>query len=329
MTDDGHAKSPLRLPLRSWPRTLKRTGEQFLDDHLLQWAAALAFFSVISLFPALLALVSVLGLVGAPAVGPLIDNVTELAPGTARDITLEALRSIEANRDSAGLALLFSLGAALWSASAYVGAFIPASNVIWEVDEGRVIWRKLLLRVTLTIVLLLLIAVTALSVVLTGPIAREVGGVIGVGDEAVAAWQLAKWPFLALVVTFLLAILYWASPNVQHPGWRWVTPGSVVAVLLWIVASLGFTFYVANFASLNATYGSIGGVLVFLLWLWLTNIAILLGAEFNAEIERTRAIDGGMRPVDKSPFLPLRDSDDEQDEHNEEPAGDQQGGAPA
>ena len=297
---------PTDLPRRTWPDTLKRTGEQFLDDHLLQWAAALTFFAAISLFPALLAMVSLLGVLGTSAIEPLVGNVSSLAPGAARDIALDALRSIE-EVESSGLAFTLAVLTALWTASGYVGAFIPAANVVWEVEEARPIWKKLLLRIALTIALLLLIVATALSVVLTGPIAREVGNVVGLGGTAVDAWEIAKWPFLALVMMVLLAILYWASPNVRHPGWRWVTPGSVVAVVLWVVASLGFTVYVANFGSYNATYGSIGGVLVFLLWLWITNIAILFGAELNAEMERTRAIEGGMRPKDKTPFLELRD----------------------
>ena len=301
------AAGPGRLPLRSWPGTLRRTGEQFMDDHMLQWAAALAFFGVISLFPALLALVSLLGLIGAPAIGPLVENASELGPGAARDITLDALRNIEDSGDRAGVAFAVGLGIALWSGSGYVGAFIPAANVVWEVEDARPIWKKLVIRVALTLVLLALITVTAISVVLTGPIAREVGSIIGLGDTAVDAWQLAKWPFLAVIAMLLLAILYWASPNVRHPGWRWLTPGSVVAVVLWIAASLAFTLYVASFAAYDATYGSIGGVLVFLLWLWLTNIAILIGAELNAELARTRAIEAGMRPLDRTPFLPLRD----------------------
>jgi membrane protein len=301
------ATGPGKLPLRSWPNTLKRTVTQFLDDHLLQWAAALTFFGVISLFPALLALVSLLGLVGAPALEPLIRNAGELAPGAARDITLDALRNIEGAGDRAGATFLVSLGIALWSASAYVGAFIPAANVVWEVEDARPIWRKLVLRIALTVLLLVLITLTAIGVVLTGPIAREVGNLVGLGETAVSAWQLAKWPVLAIVAMVLLAVLYWMSPNVRHPGWRWVTPGSVLAVLLWIAASLAFTFYVATISTYNATYGSIGGVLVFLLWLWLTNIAILLGAELNAELERTRAIEAGMQPPDRTPFLPLRD----------------------
>ena len=304
------AESPTDLPHGTWPQTLKRTGEQFLEDNLLQWAAALTFFAAISLFPALLAMVALLGLLGTSAIEPLVENVSALAPGAARDVALGALRSIEAN-ESSGITFALAVLVALWTASGYVGAFIPAANVVWEVDEARPLWKKLIVRVALTLVLLLLVVATALSVVLTGPIAREVGNVVGLGGTAVDVWDVAKWPFLALVMMVLLAILYWASPNVRHPGWRWVTPGSVVAVVLWIVASLGFTFYVANFGSYNATYGSIGGVLVFLVWLWITNIAILLGAELNAEIERTRAIEGGMRPKDKTPFLELRDAPEE------------------
>jgi len=298
------ARTPLRLPRASWRGTARRTAQQFMDDHLLQWAAALAFFGVLALFPALLALVSVLGLLGTPAIQPLIENVGELAPGTAREITLDALRSIESS-ERAGLTFVIGLGAAFWTASGYVGAFIPAANVVWEVPEARPFWRRLTVRVLLTLVLLLLIAATALSVVLTGPIARQLGDVFGLGQAAVDFWTVAKWPFLALVVMLLVAILYWTSPNVRHPGWSWVLPGSVIAVVLWVTASLGFTFYVGAFGSFSATYGSIGGVLVFLIWLWLTNIAILLGAEITAEIERTRAIEAGEHPG--TAFLPLRD----------------------
>jgi membrane protein len=304
---DAAASGPTDLPRHSWKAILRRTVEQFLEDNMLQWSAALAFFTVISIFPAMLALVALLGVVGTSAVEPLIDNVSELAPGTARDITLDALRNIEQSASGATTTFVLSVLAALWTASAYVGAFIPAANVVWEVDEARPIWKKLAVRVALTLALLLLIAVTAIGVVLTGPIAAEVAGVVGLAGTALDVWAYAKWPALAAVMMLLLAILYWASPNVRHPGWRWVTPGSVLAVLLWIAASFGFTFYVGSFASFNATYGSIGGVLVFLLWLWITNIAILLGAELNAEIERERAIDAGMRPEDKEPFLPLRD----------------------
>ena len=305
------ARTPTDLPSHTYRDTLKRAWQTIVDDHLLQWAAALTFFAVISLFPALLAMVSLLGLIGASAIQPLIDNLTQLAPGAARDITLDALRSIRESSSGSGIAFAFALGAALWTASAYVGAFIPAANIIWDVGEARPIGKKLVVRVSLTLVLLLMIVIIALGVVLTGPIAREVGNIVGLGETAVDVWGLAKWPFLAFAMMLLLATLYWAAPNVRHPGWRWVTPGSVAAVVLWIIASVAFTIYLANFESYNATYGSIGGVLIFLLWLWLTNIAILLGAVLNAEMERTRAIEGGMRPKDKTPFLELRDPPDE------------------
>ena len=193
-------------PARSWPRTLKRTVEQFIDDDLLQWAAALAFFATISLFPAMLALVAVLGVFGASAVEPLIQNVSELAPGTARDIALDALRGIERS-ERAGLTFAVSLAVALWSASGYVGAFIPASNVMWEVEEGRSIKKRLVLRMALTLVLLLLIAVAAAAVVVTGPIAERLGDLLGAGDAAVSAWTIARWPFQAAVVMLMLSIL--------------------------------------------------------------------------------------------------------------------------
>ena len=297
------ARSPLRLPLRTWPATLRRTVQQFFEDHLLQWAAALAFYSVLSLFPGMLAVASVLGLLGTSAIGPLIEHVGSIAPSAGRDIALEALRAIKDNERS-GATFLLGLAIAVWSASAYVGAFIPAANLVWEVDEARPLPQKIALRVALTLVLMLLVAVIALGVVLTGPIVAQVGSALGVGDEALQTWAIAKWPVLALCLMALLSVLYWAAPNVRHPGWRWVLPGSVCAVALWGVSSAGFTVYVSRVASFNALYGAIGGLLVFLLWLWLTNIAILLGAELIAELERTRATQAGA-PDDARPFLPL------------------------
>ena len=284
------ARSPLRLPLRTWPATLRRTVQQFFEDHLLQWAAALAFYSVLSLFPGMLAVASVLGLLGTSAIGPLIEHVGSIAPSAGRDIALDALRAIKDNERS-GATFLLGLAIAVWSSSAYVGAFIPAANLVWEVDEARPLPRKIALRVALTLVLMLLITVIALGVVLTGPIVAQVGSALGVGDAALQTWAIAKWPVLALCLMALLSVLYWAAPNVRHPGWRWVLPGSVCAVALWGVSSAGFTFYVSRVASFNALYGAIGGLLVFLLWLWLTNIAILLGAELIAELERTRAME--------------------------------------
>lgn len=303
----GAPRGPSRLGVRSWGAVLERTARQIGPDHLAQWAAALAFYALLSLFPAMLAIVSMLGLVGAQALEPLIENLGGLAPSAGREIALDALRSIR-DSDRAGIALAVSLAVAVWSSSAYIGAFIPAANVVWEVEEERPRLKKLAVRVVLTVTLLLLTALVALIVVITGPVAEQLGSLVGLGETAVAVWQYAKWPLLALAVMALVSLLYWASPNVRHPGWRWLMPGSVLAMVLWIAASLAFSLYVSSFGSYGALYGSIGAVLVLLMWMWLTNLAILLGAELNSELERERAIKAGMRPRDKTPFLPLRDS---------------------
>jgi len=195
---------------------------------------------------------------------------------------------------------------ALWSASGYVGAFMRASNAIYDVPEGRPIWKTVPIRILVTIVTGLLIAVSALAVVFTGDLAEQVGKLIGIESAAVTVWDIAKWPVLVLLVALMFAILYWASPNAKQAGFRWVSPGGLVAVILWIGVSAGFAFYVANFASYNKTYGTLGGVIVFFVWLWISNIAVLLGAEFDAELHRGRAIAAG-HPEDEEPFVDLRD----------------------
>jgi membrane protein len=297
---------PTDLPKRSWPSILKRTGKQFGEDNLTTWAAALTYYAILSIFPALLALVSILGLIGPSATQPLLDNLSTVAPGPARDILTNVLKSLQSSQGSSGLAFVIGLGAAIWSASGYIGAFMDAANAVWDAPEGRPIWKRVPLRLVVTVVMLILLAASALAVVLTGPLAKSIGDVIGVGSTFVSVWNIAKWPALLLVVSFMISLLYWAGPNVKHPRFPWVTPGGVLAVLLWIVASALFAFYVANFSSYNKTYGSLGGVIVFLIWLWITNLIILLGAEFNSEMERSRQIAAG-HPPDKEPFLPLRD----------------------
>jgi membrane protein len=199
------------------------------------------------------------------------------------------------------------LAGALWSASGYVAAFTRASNAIYEIGEGRPIWKTLPLRVVLTVVLMAVLAICAVAVVLTGALAEYVGGVIGVGDTFVTAWDIAKWPVLIVLVSFMFALLYWAAPNVKQPGFRWISPGGILAVIVWTVASAAFAFYVANFGSYNKTYGAVGGVIIFLVWLWISNIAVLLGAEFNAELQRGREIEAG-QPEDREPFLQPRDT---------------------
>jgi len=297
---------PTDLPKESWPAILKRTVKQFGEDQLTTWAAALTYFGVLSLFPMILALVSVLGVVGPSATQPLLDQLGSLAPGPAKDILTNVLTSLESNQGGSTIALLIGLALAIWSASGYIAAFMDASNNVWDVPEGRPIWKKIPVRLGVTVVLLVLLTVTALAVVFTGPLAREAGDLIGLGPTFVDVWNFAKWPVLLVIVSFMISLLYWACPNVKQPGFPWVTPGGLLAVILWLAASALFALYVANFSSYNKTYGSLGGVIVFLTWLWITNIIILLGAEFNAEMERAKAIRGG-HPPDEEPFLPLRD----------------------
>src|SRR3954468_6122664 len=297
---------PTDLPKEAFPKILKRTFKQFGDDQLTTWAAALTYFGVLSLFPMLLALVSVLGVIGPSATQPLLDNLSSVAPGPAKDILTNVLTSLESNQGGSMVALIIGLAAAIWSASGYIGAFMDASNNVWDVEEGRPIWKKLPVRLGVTILLLILLTATALAVVFTGPVAQKVGNLIGLGSTFVSVWSIAKWPILLLIVSFMISLLYWACPNVKQPGFPWVTPGGLFAVVLWLAASALFALYVASFSSYNKTYGSLGGVIVFLTWLWITNIIVLLGAEFNSEMERSKAIQEG-HPPDEEPYLPLRD----------------------
>ncbi|MDQ4024296.1 MAG: YihY/virulence factor BrkB family protein [Actinomycetota bacterium] len=299
--------SPTGLPKRSWWEVLKRTVAEFKDDNLTDWAAALTYYGILSIFPALLVLVSILGLVGQSATQPLIDNISTVAPGAAQEIVTNAIRNLQRSQGAAGVLFVVGLAAALWSASGYVAAFMRASNAIYDVEEGRPIYKTLPVRIGLTFVLLVLLAISAIGVVITGGLAERVGDLVGVGETAVDVWGIAKWPVLLLIVSFMFALLYWAAPNVKTSGFPWVSPGGLLAVLGWVIASAAFAFYVANFGSYNKTYGTLAGVIIFLIWLWISNIMLLLGAEFNAELERRRAIESGMRPADKEPYVEQRD----------------------
>jgi membrane protein len=290
-----------------WP-VLKRTIGEFREDNLTDWAAALTYYGVLAIFPALIVLVSILGLVGESATQPLIDNLGTVAPGPAKEIFTSAIKNLQGDQGAAGLLFVVGLLAALWSASGYVAAFMRASNAIYDMEEGRPVWKTLPVRIGLTLVLLLLLAVSTIAVVLTGGLAEKVGNLVGLGSTAVTVWNIAKWPVLLLVVSFMFALLYWAAPNVKHPGFRWISPGGVLAVVGWLIASGAFALYVSNFGSYNKTYGALGGVVVFLVWLWISNVMILLGAEFNSELERERAIEEGMRPEDREPFAQPRDT---------------------
>jgi membrane protein len=297
---------PTDLPRRAWPAVLKRTVREFNGDHLTDLAAALTYYAVLAIFPMLVVIVSLLGLLGHSVTQSLIDNLGTVAPGTARQILTSAIMNIQSNRGTAGVLFVVGLVAAMWSASGYVAAFMRASNVVWDVEEGRPFYKTLPIRLGVTFVTVILLTLSAAAVVFTGSLAGKLGNLIGVGSSAVQIWDIAKWPVLAVIVVLILAILYYAGPNVRQPGFRWVTPGGIVAVVLWMLASAAFAFYVANFSSYNKTYGALASVVIFLVWLWITNIVILLGAELNAEIERGRQIEGG-HPAEREPYLPPRD----------------------
>lgn len=297
---------PTDLPRRAWPGVLKRTIREFNADHLTDLAAALTYYGVLAIFPMLVVIVSLLGLLGHSVTQSLTHNLSTVAPETTKQILTDAIKNIQSDRGASGVAFVIGLVAAMWSASGYVAAFMRASNVVWDVEEGRPFYKTVPVRLAVTFVTVVLLTLSAAAVVFTGSLAGKLGNLIGVGSKAVQVWDIAKWPVLALIVVLILAILYYTGPNVRQPGFRWVTPGGAVAVVLWIVASAAFAFYVANFSSYNKTYGAIPSVVIFLVWLWITNIVILLGAELNAEIERGRQIEGG-HPAEREPYLPRRD----------------------
>ncbi|MGW7333436.1 YihY/virulence factor BrkB family protein [Streptomyces sp. NPDC054840] len=296
-----------QMPKRSWMATLRGTLKEFKDDELADRAAALTYYGVLALFPALLVLVSLLGIAGESATKQVLDNLQKLAPGSARDVISNAVQQIQGNAGIGSLVAIVGLAVAIWSASGYVAAFIRTSNAVYDMPEGRPVWKVLPLRLALTITLMILAVASALIVIFTGNLARQAGAALGIGDTAMTVWSIAKWPVLVLLVTIMIAILYWAAPNAKGRGYKWVTPGSFLALVIWMVASAGFAFYVANFASYNKTYGTIAGVIVFLIWLWITNLAILLGLEFDAELVRQRAIAGG-HPENEEPYVEPRDT---------------------
>jgi len=305
-TSQDPPSSPARLGGSGWLAAAKRSVRESRDDFLQDRAAALTYYGIQSIFPALLVLVSLLGLAGKSATQPLITNLTAAAPGAVRQIILHAVDNLQRGHGSAGVLAIVGIVLAAWSASGYVAAFMRASNAIYDVPEGRPAWKTMPIRFGVTLVLLLMLIAAAIIVVVTGSLARHVGQVLGLGSATVTAWGIAKWPVLLIIFCVMLGVLYWASPNAKH-GFRWVIPGGVIAVAGWLIVSGLFALYVANFGHYNKVYGSIAGVIIFLIWMWITNLAILFGAEFNAELERGRAIAAGA-PEDREPFVELRDT---------------------
>ncbi|POX42267.1 ribonuclease [Streptomyces sp. Ru73] len=302
----GIPQGPGDLPKQSWKAVLKRTAKEFKKDNLTDLAAALTYYGVLAIFPAALALVSILGLMGSGTIQPMIDNVGKFAPGAARDVLTSMLKQMQGSGGKAGIALVIGIVIALWSASGYIAAFMRAANTVYDIEEGRPAWKVLPTRFLITVVTVVLLAVISVAVVFTGSLAHKAGDALGLGSTAVTVWNIAKWPVMVILISFIIGLLYWAAPNVRR-RFRWVTPGSVLAILLWLVASALFALYVANFSNYNKTYGSLAGIIIFLVWLWISNLAILLGLELNAEMERSRAMEGG-HPRDEEPYAEPRDT---------------------
>ncbi|MFW5472386.1 YihY/virulence factor BrkB family protein [Knoellia sp. CPCC 206450] len=291
----------------SWKYTAKKAWAEFTADGCTDLAAALTYYSVLSLFPALLALVSLLGVFGQgeSTTTALLDMVRDLGQASAAD-QLEGPISQMTQANAAGFALVAGLAGALWSASGYVGAFGRAMNRIYQIDEGRPFWKLRPVQLLITLVGVLMVALVLLALVVSGPLAETVGEAIGLGSTAVTVWNIAKWPVILLVVVVLVALLYYSTPNVKQPKFRWVSVGAAIAIVTWVLASVVFGFYVANFGSYNKTYGSLAGVIVFLLWLWITNLALLFGAEVDSELERSRQLQAGIE-AEETLQLPPRD----------------------
>ncbi len=306
--DSATPDSPIDLDSTSKKATLKRTLSEFSADEQTDSAAALTYYAVLALFPALIALVSIVGFLGSSATDSLLRNVGELSPGPARDILTNAITGIAGSSGAAGVALIVGIVLALNSASGYIAAFSRASNRIYEVKEGRPVYKLKPQQIGITLVLLLSLVVIAAGVTISGPLAEEVGNVVGLGSTAATVFDIAKIPVILLLVSFMIAFLYWSAPNVEQPKFAFISPGGVVALVFFIAASLLFSLYVANFGSYNKTYGSLGGVIAFLVWLWITNVAVLFGAEFNAELQRSQQREAGRpAPLDE-PFLEPRDA---------------------
>ncbi|MGM9468973.1 YihY/virulence factor BrkB family protein [Streptomyces murinus] len=301
-------RSPAQLPKGAWRAVLKGSLKEFKKDELTDRAAALTYYSVLALFPALLLLVALLGITGRSTTDRLLNSIRQLAPGSARDMLTRTVEQLQNSAGTGSILAIVGIVLALWSASGYVAAFIRTANAVYDVPEGRPIWKVLPVRLGVTVVLMLIALVSSVIVVFSGGLARHVGQSLHMGDAALTAWSIAKWPVLVLLVVLMIAVLYWACPNAKVRGFRWITPGSLLALLIWMVASAGFALYVANFSSYNKTYGAMAGIIIFLIWLWITNLAILLGLEFDAETARQRAIAGGHPPESDAPYTEPRDT---------------------
>ena len=299
--------TPREIEKRSWKYVFVKTAREFSADECTDIAAALTFYSVLAIFPGLVAVFSIFGLLAGSgeATGAIIGVVESVSPEAA-----DALRGpLEqaAESPAAGWGLVLGLLLAIWSASGYVGAFSRAMNRIYEIPEGRPFWKLKPAQLLVTVIGVALIVVALVILVVSGPVADAVGSALGLGEVATTVWSIVKWPVLALIVVLMVAILYYATPNAKQPKFRWISMGSLLAILTLVLASVAFGIYVGNFSNYDRTYGSLAGVIVFLLWLWIANIALLFGAEFDAELERGRQLQAGIE-AEEDIQLPPRDT---------------------
>jgi membrane protein len=306
--DPRKPDGPTDLKKRSWTYVLKKTAREFGADQCTDIAASLTYYAVLALFPALIAIFSLLGVFGQgqAATDAILGIVDDVAPGGTADVVRGPIEQF-ASSPAAGFALVSGLVVAVWSASGYVTAFSRAMNRIYEIEEGRPFWKLKPIQLLVTLISLILIVIAALILVISGPVADAVGSALGIGETATTIWSIAKWPVLAVVIVLILAILYYATPNAKQPKFRWMSMGALLAIVVLVIATVAFGFYVANFSNYDKTYGSLAGVVIFLLWLWIVNNAILFGAEFDAELERGRQLQAGIA-AEKDIQLPPRDT---------------------
>jgi len=306
--DPRKPDSPGEVKKPSWKYVLRKTVREFSADQCTDIAAALTYYAVLSLFPALIALISLLGVFGQGerSVDTILNLVNQVAPGGTADVLRDPLEQFSSS-PAAGVALILGIVLAIWSASGYVGAFSRAMNRIYEIDEGRPFWKLRPMQLFVTIVSILLILIMLVILIVSGPVTDAVGSALGLGETVQIVWSIVKWPILALAVVLIIAILYYATPNAKQPKFRWMSLGALVALITLVIASFLFGLYVTNFSNYDRTYGSLAGVVIFLLWLWIANLALLFGAEFDAELERGRQLQAGIA-AEEDIQLPPRDT---------------------
>jgi membrane protein len=302
----------------SWLYIARKSIREFSSDQCTDLAAALTYYGVLAVFPALLAFVSLLGLVGdaEETTTAVVDLFAGLVPPTTVDAVQEAIGNLTRSPAS-GFALVTGIVGALWSASGFVGAFGRAMNRIYAIQEGRPFWKLRPVMLAVTVLAVALAVAAALLIALSGPVAVRIGETLGIGESVLFVWDIAKWPILVAIAVALVATLYYATPNIKQPKFRWMSVGAFVALVVWAIASAAFGFYAANFSSYNETYGSIGGVIVFLLWVWISNMALLFGAELDAELERGRELQAGIEAEELIQLPPrdTRQSDKQAEQH--------------